>query len=88
MLSCKNDRVRELRLHTCAMKASYQYGHSGRMMAMRSGATAHKPEEISTTHKTGIRFTKMPVERLSRAPTIREGRMRSDAPSADLPWTS
>lgn len=57
-------------------------------MAMRSGAMAHNPEEISTTHSTGMRLTKTPVERFSRAPTMREGRMRSDAPSAELPWTS
>lgn len=72
-------------LLTCAKKASYQYGHSGRMRAIRSGATALIPEETNTAHMTGMRFTKMPVERLVRAPAIREGRIRSDAPSAEWP---
>jgi hypothetical protein len=53
------------------------------MRAIRSGATALMPEEINTDHMTGMRFTKMPVEKLVRAPATREGRIRSDAPSAE-----
>lgn len=51
--------------------------------AMRSGATALIVEEMSTDHMTGMRFTKMPVDMLVNAPEIRDGRICSDACSAD-----
>jgi hypothetical protein len=82
----RNEDVKDLL--TCAKNASYQYGHSGFIRAMRSGAIALAPEEISTVHMTGMRFTKMPVERLVKAPAMRDGRIRSDAPSAEFSWTS
>lgn len=44
-------------------------------------------DEINTVHKTGMRFTKMPVEMLVSAPAMRDGRTCSDAPSAEVPWT-
>lgn len=72
-------------LLTCAKKALYQYGHSGWTRAIRSGATALIPDEMNTTHMTGMRFTNMPVEMLVRAPAMREGRICSDAPSAEWP---
>lgn len=68
---------------TCAKKASYQYGHSGWMRAMRSGATALMVEEMSTDHITGIRFTKMPVDILVNAPEMSDGRICSEACSAE-----
>ena len=49
-------------LLTCAKKAFSQYSWSARTRAIRSGATVLITEEINTVHKTGIRFTKMPVE--------------------------
>lgn len=44
-------------------------------------------EEMNTVHNTGMRFTKMPVEMLVRAPAMRDGSSRSDAPRAEVPWT-
>jgi hypothetical protein len=74
-------------LLTCAKKAFSQYSRSVRTRAIRSGATVLIAEEINTVHKTGMRFTKMPVEILVRAPAMRDGRTRSDAPRAEVPWT-
>lgn len=51
---------------------------------MRSGATALMVEEMSTDHMTGIRFTKMPVDMLVNAPEMSDGRICSEACSADL----
>lgn len=51
---------------------------------MRSGATVLRVEEMSTDHMTGIRFTKIPVDMLVNAPEISDGRICSEACSADL----
>jgi hypothetical protein len=48
---------------------------------------ADRPEETSTTHNTGIRFTKYPVETLVMIAMTRAGKIRTEAPSADNPWT-
>lgn len=75
-------------LLTCAKKAAYQYGHSGLMMAIKSGPTELRVDDINTAHITGMRFTKIPVDKLVRAPAMSEGRICSDALSAEWPWTS
>ncbi len=83
----ENNMLNLLSLLTCAMNAMSQYGHLELMLAIRSGEMLDNIEAISTTHMTGMRLTKKPVERLVKTAVIRAGRMRSDAPSAVLPWT-
>lgn len=58
------------------------------MSAMRSGDIAVSRDAMDTTHMTDIRFTKYPVEMLVTTAVIRAGRIRSDAPVAEWPWTS
>lgn len=70
---------------TCAKKAMYQYGHLGLITAMSSGEMVDRPDEASTIHMTGVRFTKYPVETLVMTAITRAGRIRTDAPSADKP---
>jgi len=70
-------------LLTCAKNAMYQYGHLGSMTAMSSGEMADRPEEASTTHMTGMRLTKYPVETLVMTAMTRAGRMRTEASSAE-----
>lgn len=55
------------------------------MRAMRSGDTAVDAEAASTTQMTDIRLTKYPIEMLVRTAVIRAGRMRNDAPVAEMP---
>jgi hypothetical protein len=86
--SCKpGSRVDMTNLLTWAKNAIYQYGHWGSMTAMSNGEMAERPEETSTTHMTGMRFTKYPVETLVMTAMTRAGRMRTEASSAVKPWT-
>jgi len=68
---------------TCAKNAMYQYGHLGSMTAMSNGEMADRPEEARTTHMTGMRLTKYPVETLVMTAMTRAGRMRTEASSAE-----
>ena len=72
-------------LLTCAKNAIYQYGHSGSITAMSNGEMVDRPDETSTIHMTGVRFTKYPVETLVMTAMTRAGRIRTDAPSAEKP---
>jgi hypothetical protein len=86
--SCRQEiGVDMANLLTWAKNAIYQYGHWGSMAAMSNGEMAERPEETSTTHMTGIRFTKYPVETLVMTAMTRAGRMRTEASSAVKPWT-
>lgn len=76
-----------LNLITCAKKAFFQYSWSVGIRAIKTGATVLMAEEIKTAHKTGMRFTKIPVEMLVRAPAMRDGSTRREAPRAEVPWT-
>jgi hypothetical protein len=55
---------------------------------MSKGDPAQRREVTVAIQNAGTLCTKTPMMRFSRTPTIRLGRMRMEAPSADRPWTS
>ena len=57
----------------------------GLMTAISSGDMADRVAETSTTVITGMRSTKKPVDTLIAMAVTRAGRIRSDAPKAEVP---
>ena len=55
------------------------------MTAISSGDMADRVAETSTTVITGMRSTKKPVDTLIAMAVTRAGRIRSDAPKAEVP---